>query len=305
MKLFGRKLSTLSLAAAAAVAGGSGIGYSTVTDDLDRQAKLDRIMSSAVLYDDPAKADELEGRIVIATGTATPSVELKDPVFNLSAPALSLARDTQIYQWNATGTKIKTYEKVWSEEPIDSTFFDGMHANTGRMSYPDVELAAETVELVANGRRLAALDPAFREFIGGAVKMMLTTEQYRQMPSDVRLRFDLVNGSLVEKAAAAGNPQIGDNRTRFFTVPPYEVTVVGMLLKGRIMAADTSSEPIGILRQGRLTSEEIEAAVSDDITSDYAGSMLAAMVLSIAGIGMFRSDFRNAPRVTRPLKLGR
>ena len=305
MKLFGRKLSTLSLAAAAAVAGGSGIGYSTVTDDLDRQAKLDRIMSSAVLYDDPAKADELEGRIVIATGTATPSVELKDPVFNLSAPALSLARDTQIYQWNATGTKIKTYEKVWSEEPIDSTFFDGMHANTGRMSYPDVELAAETVELVAKGRRLAALDPAFREYIGGPVKMMLTPEQYRQMPSDVRLRFDLVNGSLVEKAAAAGNPQIGDNRTRFFMVPPYEVTVVGMLANGRIMAADTSSEPIGILRQGRLTSEEIEAAVSDDITSDYAGSMLAAMVLSIAGIGMFRSDFRNAPRVTRPLKLGR
>lgn len=308
MIFFGRRLSSMSLLAAGIVAVAGYLGTIAIHTASSRLAHLDDILAETVPYEDPSKAPELQGRIVVAVGTATPGEELRDEAFNIKLPALKFMRESQIYQWNQSGAKVKTYSKDWHPDAVDSYFFDGMHKNTGRVSYPSQIRSAEDVDVMRSGQSIARLDPSFAQFLGGQMKMMLSWEQYKAMPADIRLRFDLVDGSLVEKSAAAGDPQIGDNRTRFMIVPPYEVTVVGMLANGRIMSVDRNSRVIGILKPGHLTVEEIRDTIGDDIIGDAVFPGLLALGLWSIGMLMFRTDFRNAPRVERPIepiRLGR
>jgi len=298
----------MSLLAAALIAAAGVIAAITFDTAATRIRHLDGVLADASVYDDPSKASGLEGRIVVATGTAASAEELRDTAFNLSVPAIKLMRESQIYQWSQSGAKVKTYRKDWHPDPVDSEFFDWMHQNAGRVSYPTEVTTADEVDLMQSGRKLARLDPSFTQFLGGQMKLMLSREQYHAMPADVRMRFDLVDGSLVEKTAAAGDPRIGDNRTRFLMVPPYEVTVVGMLAGGRIMMVDRKLRPVGILKPGRLSVEAMRMQMQDEIIRDGIFPGLLALAIWTIGLLMFRSDFRHAPRVVRPvepIRLGR
>ncbi|NTF17903.1 hypothetical protein G6L37_05770 [Agrobacterium rubi] len=308
MNFFGRRLSAMSILAAGLLAICGVVASFAYDTAVTRLGQLDDVMSAAVPLDDPAKTKSLDGRIVIATGTAAPAEDLRDTAFNLSVPAIKLMRESQIYQWEQTGSKFKTYEKGWSQSPVDSYFFERTHKNTGRISYPTQVNTASSINLVQSDKRLALLDPSFAQFLGGQMKLMISWNQYKAMPADIRLRFDLVDGSLLEKAAAAGEPRIGDNRTRFMMVPPHEVTVVGMLISGRIMSMDRSLNPIGILLPGKLDVADVREAITAGIIGDVALPGFLALALWAAGMIMFRTDFRNAPKVikpTKPIRLGR
>jgi hypothetical protein len=302
MQILGRRLSFTSVVAAACLLGGAAIAWSTFQADSDRLSKLDSVLGDVAAFDDPSKASALDGKIVIAHGTATPRADLSDPDFNLNLPALKLFRDSQIYQWKENGGKFRTYEQVWSEELIDSTYFDMAHSNQGALAYPDRFVKADKIDIVRDGVRLAALDASYSQFIGGEVKLMLEWEQYKKLPVPMQLRFDLVNGSLVEKSAAAGNPRIGDNRTRFTMVPPYEVTVVGVLVKGKILSYDRTMKEVGILKPGNLTVAQLRESIQDDILDGSGIAAFFAGILGVIGCVLFRNDFRSAPRVSKPIK---
>jgi hypothetical protein len=302
MSLLGKRLSLKSLAAAVCVVAGLALAWFTLKIDHDRLTKLDSVLAAAIAYDDPSKASELEGRIVITHGTATPRGELSDPAFNLKVPALKLFRDTQIYQWKEKRGKFRTYSQIWSEEPIDSTDFQEGHFNQGTIAYPDRFVAAEQIDIVRDGLRIAALDTSYTQFLGGEVKLMMDWEQYKKLPASTRLRFDLVNGSLVEKSAAAGDPRIGDNRTRFTMVPAYEVTAVGALVKGRLLSYDRTMKEVGILKPGHLDTAELRKSLAADIREGTGLAVFLAGVLFVIGCALFRSDYRAAPRLTKPVK---
>jgi hypothetical protein len=302
MKILGRRLSSLSLVAAVCLAGGLTTAWLTVRTDWERLAKLDSVIGSAVAYDDPTKASEMEGRIVIVHGTATPREELSDPDFNLKVPALKLFRDSQIFQWKENGGKVRTYEQVWSEDIIDSTYFDWAHSNQGAIAYPDRFVKTDQADIIRGGVRVAALDASYAQFLGGEVKLMMDWDQYKALPPAMRIRFDLVNGALVEKSAAAGNPRIGDNRTRFTMVPPYEVTAVGVLVKGKILAFDRTMKEVGILKPGNLDMAQLRESIAEDILYGSGVSVFLAGLFSVIGFVLFRNDYRAAPRVRKPVK---
>lgn len=302
MQIFGRCLSFTSVVAAACLVGGAATAWFTFQTDTERLSKLDSVLANVVAVDDPSKTSELEGKIVIAHGTATPRADLSDPDFNLKVPALKLFRDSQIFQWKENGGKFKTYEQVWSEELIDSTYYDGVHSNQGALAYPDRFVKADQIDIVRDGVRLAALDASYTQFIGGEVKLMMSWDQYSKLPVPMKLRFDLVNGSLVEKSAAAGNPRIGDNRTRFTMVPPYEVTVVGVLVKGKILSFDRTMKEVGILKPGNLDVAQLRESIRGDILTGSGVSAFLAGLLGVVGCVLFRKDYRTAPRVQKPVK---
>jgi hypothetical protein len=302
MQIFGKRLSTISVLAAACVISGAGIGWSTLRTDHERLSKLDSVLAAAVPYEDPAKAAELEGRIVIAHGTATPRSDIEDPDFNLKLPVLKLFRNSQILQWREGGGKFRTYSQEWSEEVIDSTYYDTAHNNQGAIAYPDRFVKTDDIDIVRGGVRIAALDASYAQFIGGEVKLMIGWDQYKALPPAMRIRFDLVNGSLVEKSTAAGNPRIGDNRTRFTMVPPYEVTVAGVLVKGKIISYDRTMNEVGILMPGNLDKEQLRRAVEGNITSGSGVSIFLAGLFGVVGCVLFRNDYRRAPRVQKPVK---
>jgi hypothetical protein len=144
------------------------------------------------------------------------------------------------------------------------------------------------------------------QFIGGAKKIMITAEQFAAMPDQIRQRFDLQNGSLVEKTAASGKPQIGDNRTRFFSVAPYEITVVGLLGDGgKISVYPTGDSQLGAVRPGNLTMPQISASVKDEIQYDALPFYIISLFGGIVGLGVVGADFRSAPRVIPKVKFGR
>lgn len=302
MQILGRRLSLISLFAAACVLSGVATAWFTFRSDSERLSKLEAVLASVVSYDDPSKAAELEGRIVIAHGTATPRGELTDPDFNLKVAALKMFRDSQIFQWKEHGGKHRRYEQVWSEELIDSTYFNDGHSNQGALAYPDRFVKADQIDVVRDGVRLAALDASYLQFIGGEVKLMLEWEQYKKLPVPMQLRFDLVNGSLVEKSAAAGNPRIGDNRTRFTMVPPYEVTVVGALVKGKILSYDRTMKEVGILKPGNMDVEQLRASIRADILDGSGMAAFLACLFGVVGCVLFRNDYRSAPRIQKPVK---
>ena len=87
---------------------------------------------------DPA----LEGRLIHATGRADTTDVLRDPVFGVSATAISIGRRAEYYQWTEESRTTKrkegtreitetTYEyrKKWTGSPVDSSTFKNPEYN--------------------------------------------------------------------------------------------------------------------------------------------------------------------------------
>lgn len=77
-----------------------------------------------------------EGKLVHVSGKVETTDELSDPIFGISAKAISLSRTVEIYQWVETATtkRVKkgdkeedlttySYNLEWCAEPVDSTNF--------------------------------------------------------------------------------------------------------------------------------------------------------------------------------------
>ncbi len=105
-----------------------------------------------------------DGKLVYLTGDAVVEGALSDPDFKVSAEAVSLRRKVEMFQWKEntqTETKKKlgggeetvttyTYEKVWSDKPIDSSGFHKKqeHANP-KMAIEGKTWSADPVTLGA------------------------------------------------------------------------------------------------------------------------------------------------------------
>lgn len=303
MNFFGRRLTVMSLFAIALFAVSATFGSFAYVGAQDRLRHLDNLLSGAVDLNGEISEQPSVSGIVFATGVATPEKPLLEEAFNLQISALKLMRESEIFQWVPWG---KTYVEEWHHEPKQALWASERHRNTGTIAYPTRIQTADPI--ILKGKTAVKLDPAFAEFIGGDRKHFLSDADYERMPEEVRTRFQLVEGSLVEKSAAEGYPKIGDNRTRFRIVPPYEVTVVGHLKDGRVMTTDAAGVPVGILLPGRKSLDEIRDEISSNIIGDSIPRGVLSFLLWIGALSMFRKDFRNAPRVERPvepLRLGR
>lgn len=103
-----------------------------------------------------------EGKLVHLTGDAVSSDVLVDPFFNVSTQSIKLVRRVEMFQWQedvethtertsgggTTTTKTYSYEKVWSENPIDSSNFkESGHDNPNSFPVSSEEFSAENVTL--------------------------------------------------------------------------------------------------------------------------------------------------------------
>ncbi len=172
-----------------------------------------------------------EGQLIHLTGLATTDEILKDPAFGVSATAMRLKREVEMFQWKETqkkrtkkklggGTQTVTdysYQKVWSGNLISSSGFKlaGEHRNPSAMPYPSKAVVA------ANAT------------IGG---FSLTKSLVQKMPGFETLVPENVPASLGNKATLQGDalyvgkdpgvPQVGDFRIRFSIVKPGKVSIV-------------------------------------------------------------------------------
>jgi len=175
-----------------------------------------------------------EGKLIHASAMATTDEVLTDPQFGVSTNAISLARKVEMYQWQEKsesktekklggGTETKTtysYERVWSDRPIDSSGFkirDG-HENPGGMPYEQWQTAAQRVSL-----------GAFRLSPGLVGKMTrsepVTVASLDDLPPELRYDAEVYNGGFYI-GYDPGSPEIGDVRVTFQAVRPATVSIV-------------------------------------------------------------------------------
>lgn len=119
------------------------------------------VVSVAAARVDPTN----EGKLVHLSGLATTSEILTDPTFKVSANALRLRREVEMYQWvehSRTETRERlggseekittyTYQREWKGSVVDSSRFKkpGGHLNPGAMRYQSSQWSANNVTLGA------------------------------------------------------------------------------------------------------------------------------------------------------------
>ncbi len=187
-----------------------------------------------------------DGRLVHTSGRAQVDGSISDPLFGVSAEAIKLRRQVEMYQWQEDedrekrkktggGTETVTtysYRKTWSEGLINSGGFkrpEG-HENPDRMPYDSATFTAGEVRV--GGYNLSP----------GLVEKISEWERYRldsvppgvagQRPQgapatgeDGMTGFELVDGGLY-RGADPNDPEIGDLRVQFRVVWPTDVSIV-------------------------------------------------------------------------------
>ena len=252
---------------------GSGLVVSVPTDNVD-----------------PAN----QGKLVHVSGKAVTEDTLHDPVFGLSANALKLRREVEMYQWQehsksdtekklGGGTRTVTtysYDKEWSGRLISSSSFkQSGHDNPASMPYSDAEEQADKVTLGA-----FTLPASLVNKISHAQPLPMDNET--ALPDELAGRAQRHDGGLYIGENPA-SPQVGDVRIKFEVVPMQEVSLVAQQTGNSFAPYQTEAGgTIELLQTGnRSAAAMFEKAQTDNKILTWA-LRAGGFFLMFIGLGM-------------------
>lgn len=179
-----------------------------------------------------------EGKLIFTTGDMRSRSQVGDDEFQVRSQAVRLERRVEMYQWkeeqktesrsNTGGSQTRTttysYERVWSDRPIDSSRFrqrDG-HQNP-RMPLNGRTQTSQDTTIGA----FAADERVINLFGSGAMRRLdMTQEALAPFNQRFNNRARVSEGSVYVGDDAA-NPQIGDMRITYRILPEGPVSIVG------------------------------------------------------------------------------
>ena len=215
-----------------------------------------------------------QNKLVHVTGKAITEATLNDSVFGVSANALKLRREVEMYQWDEEshsttekklggGTETRTtysYKKIWASHPISSSSFKKSgYNNPGSMPYSDAEELANNVTL-----------GAFT--LPQSLVHKINNTQSLPIGNDVSLPEEMA-GHRAQRHDGGfylgdnpSSPQIGDVRIKFEIVPMQEISVVAQQTGNSFTAYQTEAGgTIELLQTGNKTAAAMfEKAQSDN-----------------------------------------
>lgn len=235
-----------------------------------------------------------EGKLVHLSGKAITEATLTDPIFSVSANALKLRREVEMYQWQESsksetkkklggGTETVTeysYSKVWSGNTVSSSSFKKSgHENPHSMPYHSEELVADNVTLGA-----FTLPSSLVSKISGSHALPISSEL--SLPQELEGKVKRHDGGFY-LGADPSSPQVGDVRITFETVPPTDVSLAAQQVGSSFAPYQASTgDTIELLQAGTHTA----AAMFDKAQSDnkLLTWILRAVgfFLMFAGLGM-------------------
>lgn len=262
---------------------------------------------------DPAN----EGKLVHVTAKADTKDVLTDPLFKISSTAIRLERRVEMYQWKQNessktekqlggGTKkttVYTYEKVWSDKPVNSAYFkEAGHENPG---FP-----FESEKLCANHVTLGdfLLNDSLVDRLGDSRKLPVPADY--KLPATLSGKSDAAYVHVSRKSSApsqvsqeqpadnAGDaaltePAIGDLRISWYAVVPHEVSIVARQTGKTFSAYPVGSESI------LLIADSVQSAEAMFQSAQSANSAMT-WFLRIAGLVMM---YVGLSCVLRPLSV--
>lgn len=262
---------------------------------------------------DPAN----EGKLVHVTAKADTKDVLTDPLFKISSTAIRLERRVEMYQWKQNessktekqlggGTKkttVYTYEKVWSDKPVNSAYFkEAGHENPGfpfeseklranHVTLGDFLLNDSLVDRLGDSRKLPV--PADYKlpaaFSGKSDAAYVHVSRKSSAPSQVSQEQPADNAG----DAALTEPAIGDLRISWYAVVPHEVSIVARQTGKTFSAYPVGSESI------LLIADSVQSAEAMFQSAQSANSAMT-WFLRIAGLVMM---YVGLSCVLRPLSV--
>ena len=178
-----------------------------------------------------------EGKLVHMMGNAATEETLSDDDFGVSAVALKLRRNVEMYQWKedkTTETKKNVggstdevttynYSMTWDNDLIDSSNFkrpDG-HQNPKRMAYPAQEYQAE--EITVGAYRLS---PGLISQIDGYQSLAADPAN---LSEELKAKVKQESGGYYLGADPAA-PKVGDLRINFEVIKPGKASLISKQL---------------------------------------------------------------------------
>jgi hypothetical protein len=222
--------------------------------------------AGAVVSVSPDRIDPTnEGKLVHLSGLATTSEILLDPVFKISANALHLRREVEMYQWVEHQSTQKrerlggseetvttySYEREWKSALVNSSRFkkpEG-HLNPGSMRYTSARYSASHVTLgaftlgagltdrISDHQPVPATEQALAAMAAPATGQAPPPPPARKgrkakvarkvpPPAPARVPGLQLSGDSFYAGADPAAPAVGDTRISFTRVPPSQVSII-------------------------------------------------------------------------------
>jgi hypothetical protein len=209
---------------------------------------------------DSSKIDPLyNNRLVHIYGVAQTNDFLRDPIFGVQENALRLERIVEMYQWKekrhsrrrSAFSSRYTYDKVWSEEPIDSSKF--MYSS----GHENPAMPYQTAIYLANNVKVSNfnLAPLFINQINNVTSYTLSPDNFNAMDNRLKKSFKLRNNSYF--SGDPDNPQIGAINIRYEIVKPTDISVIGKQNNNTLQAYNIKNSEITLVEIGNKNIESM------------------------------------------------
>lgn len=204
---------------------------------IHRAKTLDIGAKQVISISPDAPVAENDGKLVHLTGTAEAPEDVTDEVFGITASALKMRRDVEMYQWkeeSKSETKKKlgggeettttyTYSKVWSSSLIDSSKFQKPDGHTNPESLP-VESETFTAEGIHVGK--FELPDSLTALISNFVSRPVTKAEAGAAAKAHSTDIEATTGGLLYVGANPQQPALGDLRITFQMAPSGPVSII-------------------------------------------------------------------------------
>lgn len=204
---------------------------------------IDEGEGACVAVESNAAVDpEMNGRLVHMTGRADTKDVLADDVFGVSATAIKLERQVEMFQWvedestsekknmggSVTRTTTYSYSQKWTSDVVDSSeFHEKGHDNPGAFEFPKEEKAAANVSFGAFRLSERQIDR-----IGAEQPLALPTnfvcrvERVQMQGSTILVPNAETRKNALNNRDVATQPRIGDMRVTFRVVYPHDISII-------------------------------------------------------------------------------
>ena len=212
-------------------------------DSVKTAKAIDEGEGACIAVESNANVDqEMEGKLVHMSGKADTKDVLTDDQFGVSATAIRLERNVEMYQWVEESRSQKkkklggseetvttyTYKKDWMPTAIDSSGFKEQgHDNPGVMEFESQKMQAANVTFGAFRLNESQID-----HIGSAKQYAFPTgfvckvERVKVQGGTIYVPNAETRNNALNTRDVASQTRIGDMRVTFRVVYPHEISLI-------------------------------------------------------------------------------
>ena len=245
----------------------------------------------------PAALDSVNnGRLVHVTGDLTVAGPIVDPDFGQRANGVRLLRRVEMYQWKEDAqteartklggaeerTTTYSYERGWSDAPIDSNRFKEPRGHTNPL------MTYQTRDTVAAGARLGAFAVPEHLLEGFGTPRPLPANETQANALQIRVSKPVrVLDGVLYVGRDPQQPSIGDMRISFAEVPVQRASVVAMQSRGSFAPFLTrAGTQVELIAAGDVPATAMFQEAEQENTSFAWILRAAGALLMLVGFGL-------------------